>query len=875
MPSIRGLVHVLRALFRRSRVDAELEEELRDHAERELARQVREGAPTADARRLAALRMGSLEVARENVRDERGGRVIADLLSDLRIGWRGLRRSVGLTAAVVLSLALGVGGTTAIFSVVDAVLLRPLPYPDDERLHVVKVWWNSFSAALSPADFIALRDQAQSIAKVGAFTLPDEGFALQTREGPELLPGGVISDELPAVLGVTPLLGGGFSADRTAREVLIAHDFWQSRFGGSRDVVGKTLTLDGVACAIVGVMPPGFNLPGERDQLAWMRLSLREPTRRGPFYLRVIARVDAAGPAAAETRLTDVVRTVMRERYGLKPDWRYGLTPLKEALVGDVRTTLLLALTAVSLVLLIAVLNVANLLLARAVVRSRELAVRASLGAWRGRLVRQMLAEASLVGLMGGALGLALAAAAITATRDTAIAFVPRMESVRLDPLVVLFALGMGVAAAVLSTLVPVFRLPWATLADSLRSSGRTSGEGPRHGRLRRALVAAEIAAALTVVVGAALLIKSLVRLDRAHTGFEPRHVVAFNLSLPFERYDAERSRAFLAALDEKLRTLPPVTSLAFASSMPPNRLTMSNNYTLEGQAPATAGPGGVAEWITVSPDYFRTLGISLVRGRTFADTDTRESLLVAIVNESFARRRFPGEDAIGRRLKGGDFNPAAPWTTIVGVVKDVPYERGSWGGSAEGVYVSSGQVPRMGSPFVIVRTAGEPSQVVPALRESVRQMDAALLLRDVATMEMRLRESTLAPRFRGVLAAALACIGLALAVTGIYGVMAYHVDQRRRETAIRRALGAGARDVVGGVVGSGLRLAAIGIVAGCAGALALARSLSTLLYQVEPTDPSVLAIAAGVLATTALLACAVPALRAARVDPVLILREE
>jgi putative ABC transport system permease protein len=616
-------------------------------------------------------------------------------------------------------------------------------------------------------------------------------------------------------------------------------------------------------------------VPGEHNGLLWSRLRLRAPTRRGPFYLRVIARVDASGAAAAESRLTDIVRTVLLERYGLKPTWRYGLTPLRDTLVGDIRTTLLLALTAVGLVLLIAVLNVANLLLARAVVRGRELAVRASLGAWRGRLVRQMLAEASLVGLMGGALGLIVAFVALEASRETALAFVPRMEGVQLNPLVVLFALGAGVTAAVLSTLVPVFRLPWGKLADSLRSGGRTSGEGPRHGRIRRGLVAAEIAVALTVVVGAALLMQTLTKLERADPGFDPRGVVTMRVALPNAQYDASRTLAFVTTLGERVRALPHVSSIAWSTALPPDRLEMSNNYTIEGEAADGAGPKGVAEWMTVSGGYFQTLKIRMTRGRTFADSDQAEAPLVAIVNEAFARRHFPGQDPIGRRFKGGDWSPTSPWLTIVGIVADVPYGRGIWGGADATIYTASTQDRQLGAPFMLVRAGGDPAQLVPAIAASVRALDPALPLRDIATMETRLRQSTLAPRFRGLLALALAGIGLALAVTGIYGVMAYHVDQRRRETAIRRALGAGAGQVIGGVVGSGLRLAAIGVVLGCAGALGLVRSLSTVLYQVSATDPTVLAASAGVLTLTAALACVVPALRAARVDPVSILRDE
>jgi predicted permease len=317
------------------------------------------------------------------------------------------------------------------------------------------------------------------------------------------------------------------------------------------------------------------------------------------------------------------------------------------------------------------------------------------------------------------------------------------------------------------------------------------------------------------------------------------------------------------------------VTSIAWSTSLPPNRLEQSNNYTIEGDAPDGAGPKGVAEWMTVSGGYFQTLKIRMTRGRAFADSDRFEAPLVAIVNEMFARRHFPGQDPIGKRLKGGDWSPTSPWLTIVGVVADVPYGRGIWGGADQTVYTASTQDRQLGAPFLLVRAGGDPAQLVPAIAASVRALDPTLPLRDIATMETRLRESTLAPRFRGVLALALAGIGLALAVTGIYGVMAYHVDQRRRETAIRRALGAGAGQVMGGVVGSGLRLAAIGVVVGCVGAIGLVRGLSTVLYQASATDPTVLAASAGVLTLTAALACVVPAIRAARVDPVSILRDE
>jgi predicted permease len=875
MSSIRGLVHVLRALFLRARVDAELDAELRDHEAREVERQLRDGAPERDARRQAALRMGSLEAARENVRDERGGRLAADLLSDVRIGWRGLRRNTGLTAAIVLSLGLGDGGTTAVFSVVDAVLLRPLPYPDADRLHFVSIWWNSFQApSISIADIEALRDHARPVATVGAFTYPASGFTMLSNSGPEVVQGARVSHDLPAVLGIAPVVGAGFSSNREAPEVLISQSLWRSRFGGAGDVIGRSLTFDGVTYTIVGVMPAGFNVPGQRDGQAWTRGQPRPPTRRGPFFSQVIARLNSPDRAAAEARLTEIVRPVLQERFGVKPNWRYGLDSVKETLVGDIRTTLTMASAAAGLVLLVAVLNVANLLLARGSVRGREMAVRASLGAGRGRLVRQLLAEAGLLGALGGALGLGLAFIALRLSHDAALMFVPRVEGAGLGPIVVAAALITGVGAAALSALVPVFRLPWGHLTDSLRD-GRGSGEGPRQGRVRRVLVAAEIALTLTVLVGAALLMKSLGRLERADPGFDAQGVVTARLSLPDARYDAERTLTFLTELESRLRALPRVSSVAFSTSAPPNALDMSNNYTIEGEAPDGAGDKGVAEWMTVSGDYFRTLGIRMTAGRPFAASDRFEEPSVVIVNDAFVRRHFPGQNAVGKRLKGGDWNPTSPWATIVGVAADVPYARGVWGGAQPSVYTASTQMRRLGAPWMMVRTSGDAAQLVPTLRAAVQGLDAELPLRNVATMAGRLRASTLAPRFRGLLASALASIAVALAVTGIYGVMSYHVNQRRRETAIRRALGAAGRQVIGAVVGSGLRLTALGVALGCAGALVLSRSMSTLLYQVEPTDPGVLAIAAGVLTATATLACAVPAIRAARVDPVTILRDE
>jgi putative ABC transport system permease protein len=875
MSWIAGAAQRVRELFRPSRVEADLEEELHDHLARERERQQHAGVSDIDAPRRAVLRAGRIDLAMEAVADDRTGRLMNDLIRDVRVALRGIRRNPGFTATVVLSLALGIGGTTAIFSVVYAVLVRPLPYPHSDQLHLVRVWWNDFSSSLSPADFLALSEGRETTRSVGAFYFPNGGFALATPDGPEVVEGGFVSINLPHVFGVAPIVGPGFSATPDAREALVSEGLWRERFGGSADAIGRSITLDGEAFAIVGVMPAGFNLTGQRDGSVWVRAQFSPPKRRGPFFLTTIARLPAGtSAAAAEARLTAMVTPILRDRYGVADKWRYGVRSLKDVVVGDTRQTLLLTLGAVVLVLAIAIANVTNLLLARGTVRARELAVRASLGAGRGRLARQLLVEAAMLGLMGGVLGLVLAVAAMDIARLTATDIVPRMEEVRLDTTIALFSLALGIVAGLIAGVVPVLRLPWARLGDWLRDGGRTVGEGLHHGRLRQALVVAEVALALTVLSAAALLVKSLVRVQHVDPGFRSDNLLSFRLALPDQPYEnADRTRTLLVDLDARLHALPGVTAVAYAMSLPPDLLEISNNYTLEGAAPGAAGASGVADWNVISADFFTTMGIRVTRGRRFEETDREGAPLVTIVNESFVRRHYPHGGAIGQRLKGGEWDAAGPWTTIVGVAADVPYS-GVWGGASPTVYTAYAQNLWLQSPYVIIKAA-EPSGLVQDVRRIVGALDSRVPLRNVATMNERLRLSTATPRFRGLLFSSLGGLALMLAVTGLYGVMAYHVRQKRRETAIRRALGARTGQVVRSTLGAGLRLALAGIVLGTGGALAASRSLSALLYHVDPGDPGVLIGMATLLVAAAALACAVPALRAAQIDPATILRDE
>jgi putative ABC transport system permease protein len=874
MSSFNGFGAWLRAVLWRRRVEAELDEELRDHFAREFERQADDRVRPAEAARRAAIRAGNLEAAKENVRDVRGGRLLSDLASDIRIGWRGLRRNRGFAAAVIVSLGLGVGGVTAISSVVHAVVLRSLPYANAERLHLLRVWWGSFSAALSPADFDILRERSAPVGRVAAYFFPDDGFTMVTPTGPEVVEGAFITAELPAVLGVPMVIGPGFSPNPDAFEVLIGHDLWQRRFGGRADAIGRTLSLDGREEAIVGVMPAGFGVPGSGGpggEEVWVKGRWRQPTRRGPFYLHTVIRLrDGLAPAAAATQLTGLVAPVLSARVGGNPNWGYGVRSVLDTIVGDSRRTLTLALVAVALVLLISILNVANLLLARGTVRMREFAVRASLGAGRGRLARQALTEAALLGVCGGALGLGIGAAAVSMFRDAALTIVPRMHEVEMDVSLAMFALAIGIASGLIAGAIPLLRSRWNGLANSLRDDGRTIGGG--HTVMRRTLVALEIAVTLTVLTGAALLAKTLHRLDSADPGFVAENRLSFRLVLPRVRYSESRLPAFLDDLGRRLRALPGVTGVTMSGALPPNKLSGSNNYTVEGQTNERGA--GVAEVVEADAAFLDTLGIRLVRGRAFTDADRPQSPLVAIVNESFARRQFGSVDPIGKRFKSGDPKSTAPWLTIVGIVGDVPYGRGVWGGADQTVYVPYAQNLSSRSPYVVVAAANAPA-LVDSIRELVHALDPSLPVRDIATMEERLRRAALVPRFRSWLASALAGIALLLAATGIYGVMSYHVNQRRRETAIRRALGAREGQIVASVLASGLRLAAAGLVIGAAGAIAASRSLGSVLFRVDPRDPTVLAAAILALAVAALLACLIPAARAARIDPAVILREQ
>jgi len=875
MAWITGLVHRMRRLFAMGRTEQELDEEIRYHLEHDIERNVAAGMTEAEARRQAYLRFGGVENIKEQVRDETGVRWFEDAMQDLRYGLRGLRRAPLFTAAAVISLGIGIGANTAVFSVVNGVLLRPLPYPDQRQLEYVQVEWRDFNGPLSDADFLAIEAREEQFGPLVGYGLTN--FTLQTADGPEALDGAWTTHRLNEVLRIQPVVGRGFLPEDEL-VALVSYEFWQTRFGGAGDALGRTLDLDGQIYRIIGVMPPGFALPRQEEGHVWALRQVFEPPNRGPFYIRAVVRTRReTTPANASSLLGSVEAEVRRDYAASAGEWRYATTPLKEVIVGNVGQTLSMLLVVVACVLLIAIANVVNLLLARGTARAREVAVRTALGARRSRIVRQLLTESAIVGLLGGLAGLILAAGVVEAVVAGGASLVPRLDEVGIDGRVLGFAMLLGIMAGALAGVVPAIMLEHPRIAQVLKEGGRLGTGGRARSIARNALVVGEFALALTVLVCSALLVKSLVRLQRADLGVDSAGVVTFRLNLPSDPYSQQNAfGTVLVTLERRLRAVPGVEHAGFATSVPPDRLSMTNNYVVEGEELDPSGYQPTAEWINTTAGYFETLGIQAPRGRTLTAADGSGGPGVVVVNEAFVRRHFPDRDPVGARIQSGTFNPEGAWLTIVGVVGDVIYAAGAAGGVSPTVYSPLATSPNWFQSFyAVVRASVDPETLVPALRESVAEIEPRVPLRSVATMDELIRRSTAAERFRSSLFTVLALLALALAATGVYGVVSYSVTSRHRETAVQRALGASNARVFRGVLRQGVVLAALGTALGLAGAGVLSRFIRTLLFDVSATDLAVYAGAGGIMMAVAAAACLLPSYRASRTDPMAALREE
>ena len=813
------------------------------------------------------------------------------LAQDLRFTLRSLGRSPAFTLTAALTVALGVGSNTAMFSVADAVLLRPLPYSEPAGLVMLWSRWTDFPDRtwISVAEYYLYRDQARSFADVAAFS--PRAVNLTGADEPERVEGVDVTASLFQVLGVEAALGRTFRPDEGEPGkdgvVVLGDGLWRRRFGADPKVVGRAIELSGTRRTVIGVMPAGFRLPldftGGRPSELWLPMEMDRSEAmpyppnggsHGYYGLARLAPGAAAASAAAELR---TLIAGLAEQGIYDPDRHFEtlVVPFEEQVTGAVRPAVLVLLGAVGFVLLIACANVASLLLARRESREREMAVRGALGAGTRDVLRQLLTESLLLAGLGGVAGLWLADTAVDLLVRLQPANLPRVAEVAIDGRVLAFSLGVTLLTGLLFGLLPALQAARPDLQGALKQGARTVAGG-RQG-LRRALVVVEVAMAVMLVAGAGLMVRTVRHLLAIDPGFESEGVLTLRLTAPQASYpEPQQVVALNDALLGRVRALPGVLSAGATTSLALTSELGDWGFRIEGrETPEGDNPRG--DWLAVTPGYFESLGIPLVAGRTFADADHRQAPLAAVINEELARYYWPEGDALGKRIRsGGD---VTAWMTVVGIVGDVRHNgltsepRRMWYRPYAQLAASAGFLPR--SVSLVIRTAGEPRALVGPVREAVRSLDAALPLAEVRTMEEVVSSATAQPRFTMLLLLSFGGLALAMAALGVYGVMAYSVAQRTREIGIRVALGAGRREVLGGVVGQAMALAAAGLAIGLAGALALSGALTSLLYGVSATDPATLAAVAAVVAAMALAASLIPGRRATRVDPIVALRND
>ncbi len=802
------------------------------------------------------------------------------LLRDLRFAARMLVKNPGFTTIAALTLALGIGPNTAIFSVVNGVLLRPLPYASPDRLFVVTIDRRELGPrfTLSNADFLILKGQMRSFETLAAFT--PERLNLAGEREPERIAATWVTAEFFSTLGVPPELGRTFLADedRPGRPpvAVVSHDLWQRHLMGDPRAIGRSMTLNGRSYTVIGVMPPNFTALRTSD--VWPILQIDPPAKRPPFVLRLVGRLKT-GVAPLQLRAELATMHEQVERVWPDPqksDWGFTAEPMRDYIVGDVRPALLILLAAVGFVLLIAMANVANLLLSRATARAKEVAVRAALGASRGVLVRQLLTESLMLAALGGGAGLLLALWGIELLPAIDPARFPLLGEVGIDRAVLVFTALTSLLSGVLFGLAPALQISRAGLNEALKEGGRTVTEARGQRRLRGLLVVAQTALALMLLVAAGLMVKSFARLKEVDPGFSPNGLLTLQLSLPRTSYPEPRIQAaFYQGLVTRVRALPGVVAAGVSSSIPPENLNQVESFEVEGQSVSVGRNRPLAEELVIGGDSFRALGIPLLQGRPFTTSDQADAPPVAVINETMARRYFPGGEAVGGHIRAGGFGPDDPWITVVGVVGDVKYS-GMRAEKAPTIYVPYEQNPWWGGQMnLMLRSSSDPESLVPALRREVQTMDSDLPLSNLRTGEQLLDAATGGPRFQTALISLFALLALFLAAVGIYGVISYAATQRTHEIGVRIALGARRRDVIRLVVGQGMRLAFIGVGLGLIGALALTWLMQGLLFGVSPTDPGTLGVVCLVLVGTALLACLVPARRASGVDPMTAIRCE
>jgi putative ABC transport system permease protein len=804
------------------------------------------------------------------------------LTKDIRYAIRSLMRYPAFTLIAVVTLALGIGANTAIFSVVNALLLRSLPFTEPDKL--MQVWEVSIKQDkrrdVSYPNFADWRDQNQSFQQIAAYS--DRTFNLTGEVEPERIQGVMVSPTFFPMLDVKPILGRVLLPEEDYPNkmfsVVISERLWRRRFNSDGQIVGRTISLNYENFTIVGVVKNLVDVPGvPADTEVWIPISHSSGfnNRRG-HYLSVLARLKpGVTREQAQADMNRIAGTLTAEHSDSNTDLGVRLVPLQDQVVGDYKLALQVLLSAVFFVLLIASANVANMLLARAAGRQKEIAIRTALGAGRFRLVRQLLTESLLLSLMGGAVGLLLAWWGVYLLVAFGPSDLPRLKEITVDARVLGFTFAIAMLTGIIFGIVPALKASFPDVNEALKESGRNAAGSVGHRRFRSLLVASEIALSLVLMVGAGLLLKSFHKLQAVNPGFNPQNLLTMRVSLSGPRYQEPAAIVtFYDQLIETLRASPDVQSVAARSYLPVglNEDFANLSFIVEGQAPDPASQP-IAYYNAISPDLFHTMQIPLLKGRAFDAHDVMKAQNVIIINETLARRYFPGIDPLGKRMTLNDENPKEEdWATIVGVVKDTK-QRELSGETAAEMYLPFAQSPHR-SMALMIRTTN-PDSVVNAVRRDVQALDPNLPLYGVRTMENVISESIAAARFRTSLLAIFAVVALVLAMIGIYGVMSYAVTQRTREIGIRMALGAHVMDVLKLVVKNGMSLAVIGIIAGLAGALAITRLIATLLFGVSPTDLGTFALMTFGLLLVALFACYIPARRATKVDPLVALRYE
>jgi predicted permease len=880
MRRIRATIHRIAGFFAGRRTDAELRDELESHVDLHTAENIRRGMAPHDARRQALIASGGLTVAEECVRDRRSLPWAESIVADVRYAVRALRRSPAFSTVAAITLALGIGANTAIFSVVNGVVLRPLPYSNPERLLSIVSARNGRPMAVSVRDFIDWREQSRTLSGLVA------GVTSQTiltgRGDPERLYQARVSANAFDVFSIRPVLGRAFLPGEdemsAPRVVMLGEGLWRRRFGGDSSVVGKTLRFDGFATTVIGIAPAGLRWPEPVD--VWMTArfseSDRAPSSRGARWLTVVGRVSPGlSVDAARSEMDAIARRLeqLDPQHNAKVSAR--ITPLLASMVGDIQRPLFVLLGAVGFVFLIACANVASLTLGRVAARDAELAVRTALGAGRGRIARQILTESVLLALVGGALGVLLAFGGMKALLAIAPRDLPRLDNVSLDAPVLAFTFAITLLTGVLFGAVPALQGATTNLHDRLRAAGRGAPGSNASARSRRILVTAEMALAIVLLAGAGLLLRSVALLQRVDPGFRAALVATFGLGQLPDRHDGpDEERRFTAALLDGISRAPGVTAAAVSFALPLSGGSTGFTFDVIGRPPAPADNEPRAEARVASAEYFRAMGIPLLKGRVFDDRDRDAARQVLVISSEVARRYFANEDPIGQYLQTGwRGNGKRFGGEVIGIVGDVrqfALDRGP----TPHMYMSYEQWP-VNEYDVVVRSTAPLTAVLTAARSVLKQLDAEIPMNDARPLSDLVSQSLGPQRFYLTLLAAFATVAMVLALVGIYGVIAYGVQQRKREIGIRLALGATPRRVVRMVLSEGVRLVAGGVALGIAGAFALTRLLGALLFQVGPRDPATLVVAPAALMVAALVACLLPARRAARQNPVEAIRAD